>query len=168
MLKRLEGRHAAEIVLLKFILLAGLAGTVHPVLLAQSIAREVRQTQPLPVAQQAQSFQARRSPKEIEALIRTSARKYGLPEEKVVYIAWRESKFQPGARSKSGRYVGLYQFDLMTWRNTPEGRAGLRREDPVANINAAHWHMKEYGFQAWAVGGAHATHRRSRVPRQNP
>ena len=93
-------------------------------------------------------------------MIRASARKYGLPEERVVYIAWRESKFQPGARSKTGRYVGLYQFDLVTWRNTPEGRAGMRREDPVANINAAHWHMKKRGFQAWAVPGVSAKPRR--------
>ena len=93
-------------------------------------------------------------------MIRESARKYGLPEAKVVHIAWRESRFKPHARSRSGRYVGLYQFDLMTWRNTPEGRAGMRREDPVANINAAHWHMKTRGFQAWAVGGATPRHSR--------
>ena len=48
--------------------------------------------------------------------------------------------------------MGIYQFDLITWRNTPEGRAGLPRENPVANINAAHWHMKKRGFGAWAVG----------------
>ncbi|MDQ3818747.1 MAG: lytic transglycosylase domain-containing protein [Acidobacteriota bacterium] len=92
-----------------------------------------------------------RTSKEIEAFIRESARRNGLPEARVVHIAWRESKFIANARSKSGRYVGIYQFDLPTWRNTPEGRAGLRREDPVANINAAHWHMKTYGFSAWAV-----------------
>lgn len=98
-------------------------------------------------------------------MIRASARKYGLPEAKVVHIAWRESRFKPHARSRSGRYVGLYQFDLMTWRNTPEGRAGMRREDPVANINAAHWHMKTRGFQAWAVGGASITSRRTKRAR---
>ena len=98
-------------------------------------------------------------------MIRASARKHGLPEERVVYIAWRESKFKPAARSKSGRYVGLYQFDLVTWRNTPEGRAGMRREDPVANINAAHWHMKKRGFQAWAVGGASKKPRRVKLAR---
>ena len=98
-------------------------------------------------------------------MIRASARKYGLPEERVVHIAWRESRFKPTARSKSGRYVGLYQFDLVTWRNTPEGRAGLRREDPVANINAAHWHMKKRGFQAWAVGGSTKKPRRAKLAR---
>ncbi|HWT00057.1 MAG TPA: transglycosylase SLT domain-containing protein [Pyrinomonadaceae bacterium] len=98
-------------------------------------------------------------------MIRASARKYGLPEARVVHIAWRESRFKPHARSKGGRYVGLYQFDLTTWRNTPEGRAGMRREDPVANINAAHWHMKKRGFQAWAVGGSSTTSRRAKKTR---
>ncbi len=96
-----------------------------------------------------QTVQTLNTPKEVEAFIRASARKNGLPESKVVYIAWRESKFIPTARSRTGRYVGIYQFDLTTWRNTPEGRAGHRREDPVANINAAHWQMKTRGFSAW-------------------
>ena len=107
---------------------------------------------------------ALRSPEEVEAFIRASARKYGLPEDKVVRIAWRESKFRPAVRSKTGRYVGIYQFDLVTWRNTPEGRSGFRREDPVANINAAHWHMKKYGFSAWRVAGD--TKRRARRARE--
>lgn len=89
------------------------------------------------------------TPQDIEALIRESARKYGLPETKVVRIAWCESKFIPKVRSKNGRYVGIYQFDLQTWNNTPEGKAGISREDPVANINAAHRHMKAHGYAAW-------------------
>lgn len=165
MLKRLESRTAAGIAYLKFILLVGLAGAISTVVLAQGVLGRVERIQSPPAVRNLQSAKARHTPKEIEALIRESARKYGLPEEKVVHIAWRESKFQPTARSKSGRYVGLYQFDLVTWHNTPEGRAGLRREDPVANINAAHWHMKAYGFQAWAVGGSSAKPRRSKSRR---
>ncbi len=149
MLKLRQSRTAAKTAYLKFILLVALAGGI----LVQPAALGI--TPPKP--------QSNHSPKDIEAMIRASARKYGLPEDRVVHIAWRESRFKPTARSKSGRYVGLYQFDLMTWRNTPEGRAGMRREDPVANINAAHWHMKKRGFQAWAVGGA--TPRRSRKAR---
>lgn len=162
MLKRQQSRAAVRIVYLKLILLVGLAGATSTGLFAQSVHSSVQRIRSLPAPRNLQNAQTRHTPKEIEALIRTSARNYGLPEERVVYIAWRESKFKPEARSKSGRYVGLYQFDLVTWRNTPEGRAGLRREDPVANINAAHWHMKEYGFQAWAMGGASACPRRNR------
>lgn len=89
------------------------------------------------------------TPKEIEGRIRESAQKHGLPAERVLRIARCESRLKPGARSKGGLYVGIYQFALKTWKNTPEGKAGLVREDAVANINAAHWHMKRYGFGAW-------------------
>jgi soluble lytic murein transglycosylase-like protein len=150
MLKRRENRTAAETAYLKSILSIALAGGVFSVPVTRAVNR-VGDWLQLPTPQTLQSVQPTHTPKEIEALIRESARKYGLPEARVVKIAWRESKFKSNARSKSGRYVGIYQFDLVTWRNTPEGRAGLRREDPVANINAAHWHMKTYGFSAWAV-----------------
>jgi len=89
------------------------------------------------------------SAKEIEERIKESARKYGLPADRVLRIARCESRLKPAARSKGGLYVGIYQFALKTWKNTPEGKAGLVREDPVANINAAHWHMKRYGYGAW-------------------
>jgi soluble lytic murein transglycosylase-like protein len=165
MLKRRESRTAAQTAYLKLFPLIALAGAVFTVPAGRVVTRGVApvQSPPTPATFTPQGVQSRRTPKEIEALIRESARKHGLPEEQVVYIAWRESKFKPDARSKTGRYVGLYQFDLVTWRNTPEGRAGMRREDPVANINAAHWHMKTRGFQAWAIPGA--TLRRSRRTR---
>jgi Transglycosylase SLT domain len=166
MLKRPEAPNAAKTAYLKVFPLIALAGGI----LAAPVVRGVPslggwiQSPPPAAVLTPQAVQSRHTPKEIETLIRESARKYGLPEEKVVYIAWRESKFKPDARSKTGRYIGLYQFDLVTWRNTPEGRAGMRREDPVANINAAHWHMKTRGFQAWAVPGtAHRRTRRARV-----
>ena len=166
MLKTQESRPAAQTAYLKLFPLVALVGVILTAPVVQSVPRPVGQVQPPPPSVRTlQGIQSRHSPKEIEALIRESARKYGLPEAKVVHIAWRESKFKPAARSKSGRYVGIYQFDLVTWRNTPEGRAGMRREDPVANINAAHWHMKTRGFQAWAVGGSTATARRARRTR---
>lgn len=164
MLKSRESRAVAKtayLVLIPSIALAGgilIAPVMHGVPHGEPIP-------PPPAVRTLQSLQSRHTPKEIEALIRESARKYALPEAKVLHIAWRESKFKPTARSKSGRYVGIYQFDLVTWRNTPEGRAGLRREDPVANINAAHWHMKKRGFQAWAVGGLRAKPRRGKRAR---
>ena len=147
---------------MKSILLVALMGAIPTGLYAQGVPTRVKRIQSLTALRILPSVQTRHTPEEIEAVIRASARKYGLPEEKVVHIAWRESKFKPEARSKSGRYVGIYQFDITTWRNTPEGRAGLRREDPLANINAAHWHMKEYGFQAWALGGSRARPHRNR------
>ncbi|HKC66216.1 MAG TPA: transglycosylase SLT domain-containing protein [Pyrinomonadaceae bacterium] len=135
---------------MKFILLVVMAVVAFSVPVTRAVPRVSDWIQQ-PTTLTPQTVQTPHTSKEIEAIIRESARKYGLPEARVVKIAWRESKFIPAARSRSGRYVGIYQFDLTTWRNTPEGRAGLRREDPLANINAAHWHMKTYGFSAWAV-----------------
>ena len=154
MLKKREGRTTAQTAYLKFTPLVALVGGILVGPALQDAPRGFERIQTPPAVRALPRVQSGHTPKEIEALIRESARKYGLPEAKVVHIAWRESRFKPAARSRSGRYVGIYQFDLVTWRNTPEGRAGLRREDPVANINAAHWHMKKRGFQAWAVGGA--------------
>ncbi len=165
MLKKRESRPAAQTAYLKLFTLIALAGGILSAPVVQGVTRRVVPVQQQPAKRTLQNSQSAYTPKEIEALIRASARKYGLPEAKVVHIAWRESKFKPHVRSKSGRYVGLYQFDLVTWRNTPEGRAGKRREDPVANINAAHWHMKTRGFQAWAVGGARAKPRRGKSAR---
>ena len=165
MLKRRDSRTAAQTALLKLFPLIALAGGILAAPVVRGVPRGIGPIQSPPAVRTPQSAQSRHTPEEIEAMIRASARKYGLPEAKVVHIAWRESRFKPHARSKGGRYVGLYQFDLVTWRNTPEGRAGLRREDPVANINAAHWHMKKRGFQAWAVGGSSATVRRGRRTR---
>ncbi|PYS49243.1 MAG: hypothetical protein DMF68_10565 [Acidobacteria bacterium] len=150
MLKRPQSRTAAKAAFLKLILLVVTAAIVFSVPVTRAVTRVSDWIQPQ-ITRAPQTVQSLNTPKEVEAFIRESARKYGLPESRVVKIAWRESKFIPGARSRSGRYVGIYQFDLVTWRNTPEGRAGLRREDAVANINAAHWHMRTYGFSAWAV-----------------
>ncbi len=86
---------------------------------------------------------------EIETLIRESARKHGLPEDKVLRIAICESKLDPNVVSKNRMFWGLYQFALATWNNTPEGKAKLDRLDPVANITAAHRHMKTHGYGAW-------------------
>ena len=145
MLKRLDNRNAAQTFYFKSLLfLIMLLG----VLSIRTVTAQRLSAKAAPALEGAPTL---RSPKEIETFIRASARKHTLPEEKVVSIAWRESKFKPAVRSKTGKYVGIYQFDLVTWRNTPEGRSGFRREDPVANINAAHWHMKKYGFSAWRV-----------------
>jgi soluble lytic murein transglycosylase-like protein len=151
MFERPQSPPAAETVFLSLIPSVVLAGWAFflPATWVMPRVEEWIQPAPARIWSALQGVQVLKTPKEIETFIRTSAQKYGLPEIKVVRIAWRESKFIPTARSRTGRYVGIYQFDLPTWRNTPEGRAGRRREDPAANINAAHWQMKRYGFKAW-------------------
>lgn len=89
------------------------------------------------------------SKKEVEALIRESAKRYGLPVDKVLRIAKCESKLDHTAISKNGTYWGVYQFNKQMWNNMPEGKARIDRRDAVVNINAAHRHMKAHGYSAW-------------------
>lgn len=89
------------------------------------------------------------SKEEVEAQIRWSAKRYFLNEEYVLRIAKCESGLNYKARSPSGKYLGVYQYALKTWVNTLEGKANKLREDPIANIDAAHRHMKFHGFGAW-------------------
>ena len=89
------------------------------------------------------------SKREVEALIRESAKRYGLPVDKVLRIAVCESKLDHTAISRNGTYWGVYQFNIQMWNNMPEGKAKIDRRDAVVNINAAHRHMKAHGYAAW-------------------
>jgi soluble lytic murein transglycosylase-like protein len=89
------------------------------------------------------------SKKEVEALIRESAKRYGLPVDKVLRIARCESKLDHTVISRNGTYWGVYQFNIRMWNNMPEGKAKIDRRDAVVNINAAHRHMKAHGYSAW-------------------
>ena len=60
-----------------------------------------------------------------------------------------ESTWRPNARS--GPYVGLAQFDYPTWMETPQGRAGLARTDPIASIDAMAWGTQQLGYGRWPV-----------------
>ena len=98
----------------------------------------------------ASTFSGQRfSRKEVEALIRESAKKYGLPVDKVLRIARCESKLDHTVISRNGTYWGVYQFSIQMWNNMPEGKARIDRRDAVVNINAAHRHMKAHGYSAW-------------------
>lgn len=60
-----------------------------------------------------------------------------------------ESTWQPGAAGAGGRYVGLAQFDVPTWYETPPGQAGLSRYDPYASIDAMAWGVVHLGYNRW-------------------
>ncbi|MBA2731513.1 MAG: lytic transglycosylase domain-containing protein [Acidobacteria bacterium] len=89
------------------------------------------------------------SKNEVEALIRESARRYGLPVDRVLRIARCESKLDHTAISRHGTYWGVYQFSIEMWNNMPEGKGKIDRRDAVVNINVAHRHMKAHGYSAW-------------------
>jgi hypothetical protein len=63
----------------------------------------------------------------------------------------RESTWYAGAQGAGGRYVGLAQFDLPTWFETPQGRSGASRYDPYASIDAMAWGVLHLGYGRWPV-----------------
>lgn len=63
----------------------------------------------------------------------------------------RESSWDRYARGYKGWYVGLAQFDLPTWMETPPGQAGLSRTDPYASIDAMAWGVSHLGYGRWPV-----------------
>jgi hypothetical protein len=62
-----------------------------------------------------------------------------------------ESTWDPSATAVRGRYVGLAQFDLATWYETPQGQAGLSRWDPYASIDALAWGVGHLGYGRWPI-----------------
>lgn len=105
----------------------------------------VENAQPITTFERGRNY----SKEEIEAQIRWSAKRYFLNEEQMVRIAKCESGLNSEARSPSGKYLGIYQYAPKVWNNTLEGKSGKVREDPIANIDAAHRHMKYHGYAAW-------------------
>lgn len=73
-------------------------------------------------------------------------------------IAYCESSYDPNARS--GIYVGLYQFDLPTWKETRR-KLGLStddwRHDAEASMQAAAYKISRDGVGAWPYCGWIAT-----------
>lgn len=62
-----------------------------------------------------------------------------------------ESQWDPGAVGARGRYVGLAQFDIPTWYETPQGQAGSSRWDPYASIDAMAWGALHLGWSRWPI-----------------
>lgn len=77
-----------------------------------------------------------------EALIRFYAKDAGLDEDLLVCMANKESTLNPNAVSKSGKYVGLFQFDSSTFG---EGD----RTDPELNVKRAVELMKKGEWGRW-------------------
>jgi len=62
-----------------------------------------------------------------------------------------ESEWVWAASGAGGRYIGLAQFDRLTWASTPQGQAGLSRTDPYASIDAMAWGVRNLGWGRWPI-----------------
>ena len=76
---------------------------------------------------------------------------YPAQARKLDCMIQRESTWNPYASGAGGRYIGLAQFDLPTWYETPQGRSGLSRTDPFASIDGMAWGTQHLGYARWPV-----------------
>lgn len=65
---------------------------------------------------------------------------------RMVKIAFCESKFDPNAKNKTSTASGLFQFLNSTWKAYGSGDVF----DPVDNINSAIHLFKKKGFNSWS------------------
>ncbi len=56
-----------------------------------------------------------RTPQSVEALIKCAAPRLEISTSKALYIAWRESHFEPWAKNPNSTASGVYQVVSGTW-----------------------------------------------------
>jgi hypothetical protein len=87
---------------------------------------------------------------EMVAMVYDAADRYGIDGDLLYRIGMCESGLTASSRNRGGSSAsGAYQFLLSTWRNTPQGHAGLSVFDGKANIEAAAWKIANGGLSAW-------------------
>jgi soluble lytic murein transglycosylase-like protein len=96
---------------------------------------------------------AQTPPADVPTTITDAARRYGVDPQRMLRVAWCESKYQPGATSRGG-HRGIFQFDGPTWREraplvnvSPDFAAAY---DPRANAEVAAATMAAGQWWRWA------------------
>jgi hypothetical protein len=71
---------------------------------------------------------------EVSVAIHQAAVRYGVSEQRLRCLAYRESTFRPWAYNAAGPYHGLFQFDGPTWQEGSwrAGFGGASPYDPYA------------------------------------
>jgi hypothetical protein len=172
--RRRPGRHAAApgpvltvtrlrdvaVVLVTAVTIAGVTGVAFPRATSSASIRHDDTPDPALVRsiEAAQGSQLcridwRRSTWHVKKLIRCAAAHVGISPEKALYVAWRESRFQPGAYNAAGAAAGVFQHLLRYW---PERavRYGFPRSSPYnarANIFVTMRMVRQHGWWPWGV-----------------
>jgi soluble lytic murein transglycosylase-like protein len=92
-------------------------------------------------------------PEDVPTTIADAARRWGVDPQRMLRVAWCESKYLPTATSRGG-HRGIFQFDGATWRE----RAALigvsadfsAAYDPRANVEVAAATMAAGQWWRWA------------------
>jgi hypothetical protein len=95
----------------------------------------------------------RQSTWHVKKLIRCAAEHYNLSQRKALYIAWRESRYQPDAYNRAGRAAGIYQHLLKYWpdRAREYGFAEWSPFNARANILVTMRMVRDHGWWPWAL-----------------
>jgi soluble lytic murein transglycosylase-like protein len=95
----------------------------------------------------------RQSTQHLKKLIRCAASHYGVDEDEALYIAWRESRYQPYAYNEEGEAAGIYQHLLKYWpeRSVEFGAADWSVFDARANILVTMQMVRRYGWEPWSL-----------------
>jgi hypothetical protein len=87
----------------------------------------------------------------VKRLIRCAARHYGVSTERALYIARRESRFQPKAYNVSSCAKGVFQHLCRYWpdRAYDYGFKGWSPYNARANIIVTMRMVRQYGWAPW-------------------
>ena len=95
----------------------------------------------------------RRSAWHVKRLIKCAAGYFGVSRDQALYVAWRESRFDPNAYNATGRAAGIFQHLLRYW---PEraARYGFPNASPYnarANIFVTMRMVRRVGWWPWSL-----------------
>lgn len=95
----------------------------------------------------------RQSTWHVKRLIRCAADRFGVSPEQALYIAWRESRFQPSAYNAAGNAAGIYQHLLRYWpeRAQTYGFTNWSAFNARANIFVTMRMVRGAGWGPWAL-----------------
>jgi soluble lytic murein transglycosylase-like protein len=92
------------------------------------------------------------APLTVPELITDAAQRWGLPANRLLCIAFRESTYRPWVTSPGG-HRGLWQWSDQTWAwaSRDAGWSGSSPYDPVAATEVAAWLMSRGGWSHWST-----------------
>ncbi len=93
----------------------------------------------------------RQSPWHVKRLIRCAADHHGVDRRKAIYVAWRESRFQPDVYNVAGGAAGVYQHLVKYWPDRADdfGFRDASVFNARANIIVAMRMVRRYGWAPW-------------------
>jgi hypothetical protein len=95
----------------------------------------------------------RQSTWHVKKLIRCAAEHHRVSPRKALYIAWRESRYQPDAFNPAGPAAGVFQHLLQYWpdRARTYGFPGWSPFNARANIFVTMRVVRDHGWVPWRL-----------------